>query len=171
MMEIVNCIPADLDMIFDLFESAIAYQKQKGYDLWPVFNRTMVETDVREERQWKIIEGNSVLCVFTVMYNDPVIWLEKDDDPAIYLHRITVNPLFKGQRMMEVVKSWALNHAREKGKKFVRMDTWGNNENLRNYYVSCGFAYIGQQELKHVEGLPDHYGGTHLSLFEIEVNR
>jgi hypothetical protein len=168
-MEIVNCSLVDIDFIFDLFKSAIAYQKQKGYELWPLFSREMVEKDIIDGRQWKIMEDENVLCVFSVMYNDPVIWLERDVDPAVYLHRITVNPQFKGKRMMEVIKAWALNHALEKGKKYLRMDTWGNNENLRNYYVSCGYTYIGQQNLPKVEGLPDHYGGNHLSLFEINV--
>ncbi|HLP12768.1 MAG TPA: GNAT family N-acetyltransferase [Flavobacteriales bacterium] len=168
-MEIVNCTQVDLDLIFDLFKSAIDYQKRKGYDLWPLFSREMVEKDIADGRQWKILEEGNVLCVFAVMYNDPVIWLERDADPAVYLHRIAINPMHKGKRMMEVIRAWALNHAKRNGKKYVRMDTWGNNETLRNYYINCGFHYIGQQELKSVDGLPDHYGGNYLSLFEILV--
>lgn len=71
--------------------------------------------------------------------------------------------------MMEVIRDWAIAHAKQEHKKFLRMDTWGNNESLRNYYISCGYRYIGQKDLEQTEGLPGHYGGSHLSLFEISV--
>ncbi|HEY1039345.1 MAG TPA: hypothetical protein VGF30_08085 [Bacteroidia bacterium] len=71
---------------------------------------------------------------------------------------------------MEQIREWTVEHAKENSKQYVRMDTWGKNENLRNYYISCGFNYIGQQHLTETEGLPGHYGGDDLSLFEIDVH-
>jgi GNAT superfamily N-acetyltransferase len=168
-MLITNSSIQDTETIFRLFDSAIQYQKEKGYDLWPQFDRKLIETEIKEKRHWKILDGENIACIFSVMYNDPVIWCEKDKDDAIYLHRISINPEYKGKEMMGVIKSWAEEHARKKNKKFVRMDTWGNNENIRNYYIKCGFNYIGQQYLKNTEGLPLHYGGSVLSLFENEV--
>jgi GNAT superfamily N-acetyltransferase len=168
-LKITNSIPADLPFIFQLFDSAIEYQRKNGYQLWPRFSEQLIETEIKENRHWKIMEGETISCIFSVMYNDPVIWGEKDKDPAVYLHRITINPSYKGRNMMSLIKSWAIEHAREKGKKYLRMDTWGRNENLRNYYIRSGFSYIGQQYLKETEGLPSHYGGNELSLFEIEV--
>lgn len=166
---IIQSEPGDMDVIFSLFDAAIAYQKKKGYDLWPQFSREMIEHEIKEGRHWKIMDGQDVACVFSVLYNDPVIWKEKDMDPSVYLHRIAVNPLHKGKGIMKQIRQWAIEHARENNKHYVRMDTWGNNEVLRNYYISCGFHYIGQQQLQNTDGLPAHYGGDHLSLFQIEV--
>lgn len=166
-MRILNSTIADLDVIFDLFDNAIAYQQKNGYELWPLFSRPMIETEINEKRHWKIVDNNTITCVFSVMYNDPLIWgEERDKEPAVYLHRIAVNPLFKGRGMMNQVKNWAMAHARQNGKKYVRMDTWGHNENIRQYYISCGFQYLGQQYLREPEA---HYGGSVLSLFQIEV--
>ncbi len=117
------------------------------------------------------MDGETISCILSVMYNDPVIWgEEKNKDAAVYLHRIAINPTYKGRKMMGIIKDWAMQHARKNHKKFVRMDTWGNNTNLRNYYIDCGFKYIGQQYLTKIEGQPEHYGGSVLSLFEMEVN-
>lgn len=157
---------SDLGFIFSLFESAVQYQKQNGFNLWPQFSRELIETEIREGRNWKIVSENEIACVFSVLYNDPVIWKERNAEPAVYLHRIAINPEFKGRKMMHVVKDWAIAHARENGKKFVRMDTWGDNEKLRRYYIACGFEYLGQQHLDKPE---EHYGGSVLSLFQIEV--
>ncbi|MFL5754596.1 MAG: GNAT family N-acetyltransferase [Bacteroidia bacterium] len=168
-MLIKNSIPEDLGIIFELFNSAINYQKAHGYELWPVFKKELIETEIREKRHWKIIEGDCITCIFSVMYNDPVIWGEKDKDPSVYLHRIAIHPAYKGRNSMHLIRNWAIDHARQHHKKYLRMDTWGNNENLRNYYIQCGFPYIGQQYLTHTEGLPAHYGGDVLSLFELKV--
>jgi GNAT superfamily N-acetyltransferase len=165
-----NSNPADIDTIFQLFDSAIEYQKKNGYDLWPQFERKLIEAEIAEKRHWKILHNGTVACIFSVMYSDPVIWgAEKNADPAVYLHRITINPSYKGKGMMNIIRQWAEDHARQNGKKFVRMDTWGNNESLKSYYISCGFSYIGRQHLVQAPGLPAHYGGSVLSLFEIEV--
>jgi hypothetical protein len=169
-MKITNSSLSDLDLIYSLYKSAIEYQKKKGFELWPLFERQLIETDIKENRHFKILEGENIVCIFSIQYNDPVIWGERDKDPAIYLHRICVNPAFKGREIMKVIKDWAQVQAKQQNRKFLRMDTWGNNEKLREYYIRCGFTYIGQQNLKSTEGLPDHYGGNYLSLFENEVN-
>jgi GNAT superfamily N-acetyltransferase len=168
-LQILNSTSADLDFIFKLFASAIDYQKKNRYDLWPQFSREFIENELSEERHWKVCNGASIVGVFSVLYNDPVIWGERDQEPSVYLHRITVNPSFKGKGLMQVVKTWAQEHAKQKGKRFVRMDTWGDNVSLRRYYMTCGFQYIGQQYLTDVEGQPPHYGGSVLSLFQTEI--
>ncbi len=168
-MEIINSSISDLETTFRLFDHAITYQKRNGYQLWPQFSRDMIIAEIKEKRHWKIIDNGQIICVFSVMYNDPVIWGEMDKDPSVYLHRIAVNPEFKGKRIMTIIKHWATLHAIEMGKRYLRMDTWGENETLRNYYIKCGFHYIGQQHLTTPEGSPEHYGGNLLSLFQNEV--
>lgn len=168
-MEVCNSSLEDMETIFRFFESAIEYQKKNGYPLWPQFSKELIENEIKEKRHWKIIDNGAITAVFSVMYNDPVIWGERDKDPSVYLHRIAVNPHHKGRGIMKVIRRWGLLHAKETNKKYLRMDTWGNNETLRNYYIKCGFIYIGQQELYKTEGMPEHYGGNLLSLFQNEV--
>jgi GNAT superfamily N-acetyltransferase len=169
MIIVTNSTSSDIDLIFQLFNSAIEYQKKNGYDLWPQFSKELIGTEISQGRNWKVLNGNKVIGFFSVLYNDPVIWTERDKDPAVYLHRIVVNPEFKGHGLMQTIKNWSITHAKETSRKYVRMDTWGNNKNLREYYINSGFNYIGQQYLQETPGLPSHYGGSVLSLFEIEV--
>jgi GNAT superfamily N-acetyltransferase len=168
-MEIINSSIIDMETIFHFFDRAIEYQKKNNYQLWPQFSPTLIETEIKEKRHWKIVDDEKIAAVFSVMYNDPIIWGERDKDPSVYLHRIAVNPDHKGKSIMKVIRHWALWHAKENQKKYLRMDTWGDNETLRNYYIKCGFTYIGQHHLEKTNGLPGHYGGDHLSLFQNEV--
>ncbi|MGZ4038811.1 MAG: hypothetical protein ACXVPQ_13355 [Bacteroidia bacterium] len=92
-MEICNSLPEDIPVIFSFYNAAINYQRRKGYNLWPVFEKALIEKEIAEKRHWKIMEDTTIVCLFSVMYSDPVIWgEEKNKEPAVYLHRIAVNP-------------------------------------------------------------------------------
>jgi GNAT superfamily N-acetyltransferase len=159
----------DVPVILELYRAAAGYQRRKGYNVWQEFEASLVEKEIGEKRHYKIISGAEIACVFTIGYSDPVIWDEKNQDPAVYLHRIATNPLFKGKGLILLVRDWALQHARDQQKKFLRMDTWGDNESLKNYYERCGFAYLGKRQLLDPNPLPPHYWGISLSLFEIPL--
>jgi GNAT superfamily N-acetyltransferase len=160
---------SDIETIFSTYRAAVDYQRAKGYNQWPEFERSLIEKEIGEKRHYKITEGNDIACVFSVVYSDPIIWEEKDRDPSVYIHRIATNPSFKGKGLMHLIKKWTAGHARQNNKKFIRMDTWGDNEGLKSYYIQCGFTYLGKKQLPESSPLPQHYWGTSLSLFEIEL--
>lgn len=152
------------------FKAAVEYQQQKGYQLWPEFEPSLIIAEQQAGLHWKIVRDGKVVCIFSIAYTDPVIWgKESIQDKAIYLHRIAVDPNSKGLRSMELIRDWAIEHAKQKGLDAVRMDTWGENLNIREYYISCGFPYIGQTILSIPNDEPEHYGGNLLSLFEIKL--
>jgi RimJ/RimL family protein N-acetyltransferase len=167
MPEILNSLPADIDTIFNLYDDAIAYQKTKFNKHWLPFDRDMVAREIEELRQWKIMEAGEVACIFAIAYEDPFIWGEKNADPAVYIHRIVTSPAFKGRGYMNTIIEWAKEHAHQHSKKLIRMDTWGDNEELINYYVKCGFNYLGSITPAATEHLPKHYSAIYLALLEM----
>lgn len=168
-MFIANSTPEDIDTIFQLYDEAVKFQKTVFNKQWQGFERSLIETEIAENRQWKIVIADQVACIFAITFNDPLIWKEKDQDPAIYIHRIVTNPRFRGGAYVKEIVKWSKDYAKSLQKKYVRMDTWGDNEKLREYYVSCGFEYLGITVMKNTLGLPKHYEGLSLSLFEIEL--
>jgi predicted GNAT family N-acyltransferase len=157
------------DEIFRVFSEAIEYQRQRGFELWPVFDREMIEAEIREGRHWQITISGEIACVFSVLYSDPLIWKELDKNDSVYLHRIATSKRHKGKNLICAVRDWAIEHARKSGKRFVRMDTWGNNANMRDYYTRNGFTFLKQQYLDGKKDEIPHYGGPVLSLLQIEV--
>ena len=168
-MEIINSNAADIDTIFTFYDAAVAYQKTKFDKHWLSFDRLMVEKELAENRQWKIMEGDEVACIFAIAYQDPFIWKEKDIDPSIYIHRIVTHPTYHGRQYVKTIIEWAKEHAKESGKEYIRMDTWGDNEALIKYYVACGFNFLGTVIPTASDHLPKHYSAIFLSLFEIKV--
>ncbi len=169
-MIIQNSSVNDIDTIKQLYGNARAFQQLKHAVRWPEFDTALIETAIEEQRQWKIIIDHQVACIWTITFNDPQIWEERNIDPAIYIHRIATNPLFRGQNLVEAIVQWARIYATENNKYFIRLDTVGENTGLINYYQQCGFSFLGLYTLKNTDALPAHYKNATVSLFEIALS-
>nr|WP_315220091.1 GNAT family N-acetyltransferase [uncultured Flavobacterium sp.] len=158
----------DIDVIFEFYDVAIEFQKTKFNKHWKGFDRKLIEKEIAEERQWKILINDEIAGIFAITFEDESIWKEKNKDKAIYFHRIVTHPKFRGNHFIKEIIKWGLPFAIEKKLDYLRMDTWGDNESLIEYYQKCGFEFLGIVTPDY-SGLPKHYEGITLSLFEIKV--
>jgi ribosomal protein S18 acetylase RimI-like enzyme len=97
------------------------------------------------------------------------MWQELDKGNAVYLHRIVVNPAFKGKKLFGVILDWSIAHAKEKGIPFVRMDTWANNPNIIEYYKGFGFTFIRNYNTGENMNLPVHNRNIIVALLEYKI--
>ncbi|MDC6350447.1 GNAT family N-acetyltransferase [Zeaxanthinibacter sp. PT1] len=169
-MQIENSTHADFDEIFRLYREASAYQRsKKTVVVWPDFDPDMVRTEIAENRQWKLLFNGQIACVWATTFTDEQIWEERNADPAVYIHRIAVNPDFRGHNFVQTIVDWAHDYAGEHGKRYIRLDTLGDNQRLIQHYKDCGFDFLGMFTMQDTSGLPDHYHGEKVALFEIEL--
>ena len=168
-MQVINSTKADINTIFEFYDMAIAHQKKVFNKHWQGFSLELVTQEVAENRQCKILVDGEVACIFAVTFNDPQIWEEKDQQPSIYIHRIVTHPNFRGYGFVNRIIDWAKDYAKANAIEYIRMDTWADNEKLLTYYTGCGFAHVGSIQIAPNSGLPKHYEGISLNLFEIKV--
>lgn len=167
--QIQHSTSEDIDEIFRLYQIATDFQKTRFTVHWPVFEQSLVATEIAEKRQWKIVVEGKVACVWATTFDDPQIWEERNEDPAVYIHRIATNPDFRGQNLVGQIVTWAKDYAKENGKQLVRLDTVGDNTGLIHHYTKCGFDFLGLLKLKNTTGLPAHYDNATVSLFELNI--
>jgi ribosomal protein S18 acetylase RimI-like enzyme len=165
--EILNTTKEDLDKIRWLFEQAMDLQGKNGYIVWSGIDETALEKDIENGLQYKIVQGDDILCIFSIQRNDPFIWRDKDRNDALYLHRIVVNPDFKGQRQFEKVLNWAKDFARQNNLKFVRMDTWADNLKIIEYYKSFGFEFVEYHRTSDAPELPVQNRNLNVALLQM----
>ena len=169
-MEIRNCLMTDVNEILSLYEAARNLQLQRKMVVWPSFENDFIEKEIKEERQWKIVIDNVMACNWTITLEDKEIWGEKDRNDAIYIHRICTNPILRGNRYMDEIVVWSKKYAEKIGKRFVRLDTLGNNTKLIEHYTSAGFHFLGMVKLTDTGNLPAHYQREpNCCLFEIDL--
>ena len=87
-----------LKKIFELFDDSITYQEKNGYPVWRNYDKDAIVKDIENKNQYKVVVDSKTTIVFSVRYTDKVIWRDLDKGDSIYLHRIVVNPKFKGQQ-------------------------------------------------------------------------
>jgi ribosomal protein S18 acetylase RimI-like enzyme len=168
MTTIINSNLDDLDMIFDFYDDAIAFQKTVYDKQWLGFDKAMIIEEIKENRQYKIMQGDEVVGIFAVTFNDEQLWKERSVEPAIYIHRIVTHSKFRGSGSVSKIVDWAKNFCQENQLEYIRLDTWADNAKLVNFYVKSGFTYLKNIDIRGVTGFPAHYLYD-LALFEIKV--
>lgn len=166
-----NIVAEDLEIVFELYDKAIEFQKTVFDKTWLGFDAEFVNKEIYERRLWKIVEHEQITCIYSITYADPIIWGSDSGDSAMYIHRIVTNPKFRGRAYVRSITEWAKIHAAENRLRYVRMDTWGDNQKLIDYYKDCGFEYLGVMTPAISDTLPKHYVGISLGLFEIDLEQ
>jgi len=167
--EIVNTEMSDLEQIFGLFEHSIKYQEKKGYPVWRNYDKNAIIKDIEDKNQYKVVIDSKTAIVFSVRYSDKVIWRSLDKGDSIYLHRIVVNPEFKGQKLFSAILDWVIAHSKQKGLATIRMDTWAANPNIITYYQGFGFSFVENYTTPDSEELPVHNRNLALTLLEYKL--
>jgi predicted GNAT family N-acyltransferase len=168
-VEIVNTTTEDWEEVLRLFDHAMQLQGKNGYHVWKMLDTGALRQEIEQGCQYKVVRGTDVLCVFSIQYTDPFIWRERDQNDAVYLHRIVTNPLFKGQRQFEKVLSWTRQLAQGHSRPFIRMDTWADNKQLVAYYASFGFEVVEHYLTPNIPELLVQNRGLDLALLELAV--
>ncbi len=171
-MKIDNCLIIDSSEILSLYDAARSLQTQRKMVVWPSFEQFFVENEIHEQRQWKIVIDGVIACNWAITFDDKDIWEEKDKNDSIFIHRICTNPNLRGNRYIDAIVAWAKQYAVLKGKRYVRLDTLGNNTKLIEHYTSSGFDFLGIVELADTSNLPAHYQNEpQCCLFEIDLKK
>ncbi|MBB1285278.1 GNAT family N-acetyltransferase [Flavisolibacter sp. BT320] len=169
-MRIETCTLHDVDAILELYEAARMLQQEKQMVVWPRFERAFLEKEIEEGRQWKLVQNDMIVCNWAIAFEDKEIWEERDQSNAIYIHRIATHPAYRGQRFIDALVDWAKAYAKWLDKRYVRLDTLGNNTKLIWHYTSAGFAFLGMVKLTETVNLPQHYQAEpNCCLFEIDL--
>ena len=140
-MDIQNSTTKDIDEIFRLYQLATDFQKARFAVHCPEFSRQLIETEIAEDRQWKLLLEGRVACVWATTFSDPQIWEERNADPSLYIHRIATHSQFRGRQLVGEIVTWARGFARQNQKACIRMDTVGYNPGLISYYQKRGFDF------------------------------
>lgn len=168
---IINTEKSDLEFIYLLFEQAIAYQKSKNYPSWPGYDKEVLNHDIEHGLQYKLVETGEIAYIFSICYTDKIIWREKDDNDAVYLHRMVVNPKYKGARNFGKVLEWLKVHCKKQNRHFVRMDTWADNKSIVDYYRSFGFTIVEYFHTPDTDQLPLQQRNNKVVLLELQLER
>ena len=165
-MRIVPATPEHLPAIRGAYADARAIQQAQGGEVWLPFPDVAILAEIEAGHLFRVLDGDTLAGVFTVAYEDPLIWGEQERGAHIYLHRIARAKAYPGRGLLGAVLAWARAECRSLGREGLRMDTWASNAALIAYYERAGFTFVGRRRTPADPRLPAHYHGTELALLE-----
>lgn len=157
---------SDLPAIRAAYADARRIQRELNAILWPEFPDEAIVAEVEAGRLFRVMDGDALVGVFSVAYEDEAIWGELERGEHIYLHRIARASTYRGRGLIEAVLAWARPHCRALGRAGLRMDTWASNEALVSFYERHGFRVVGRRRIGMEARLPPHYHGGEFTLLE-----
>ena len=160
----------DLPEMLGIYARARDYQIKVGQAAYPLFKSEDFEDAIKEGTFYKIVINEKSAAFFNIGLEDELIWDKRENHCSVYLHRIVTHPDFKGKNLMQTVTDFATGFAKTHNRSFVRMDTWNNNEPLKNYYLKFGFQIVGTRLLPKDSRLNSHYWGETCVYLELKIN-
>jgi hypothetical protein len=153
-LAIVAAGRADLEAVMQLLREARGWHQAQGVEAWREFDLARIAADIDAGCVY-IAHGTAGVCAtVTLMESDAQVWAEEQGD-AIYVHKLALR--------------WARGAARQKGRRWLRLDTWDGNRKMRDYYERQGFRHVRDQYFAPDSPLPADYRGTHKSLYQLEL--
>ena len=121
----------------------------------------MVKNAIAEKDQFIGIEDGQIVAAY-IMNHDcdeayhTVRWLtDAEDKEMVVLHALRVLPEYGGRGYSKQLVQHAIDTARERGMKSIRLDCIEGNDIPQKMYMSFGFAYVDTVEITYVDiGIP-----------------
>jgi GNAT superfamily N-acetyltransferase len=167
--EICLTQPADLAEVEALYAAAIAQQKARGHHVWDAVDVAALKHEIETTGHYSLRAGDRIAAVFAMGDADPLIWGEREQGDALYLHRIAMLPEFSGQGLFRAITDYTAAVAKARGRNRLRMDTWAVNRKIITYYVSRGFAEVAEVFTPAHPDLPQQNHNLQVMLLEMRL--
>ena len=121
----------------------------------------MVKNAIAEKDQFIGIEDGQIVAAY-IMNHDcdeayhTARWLtDAEDKEMVVLHALRVLPEYGGRGYSKQLVQHAIDTARERGLKSIRLDCIEGNDIPQKMYMSFGFAYVDTVEITYADiGIP-----------------
>ncbi len=156
-MELIKAQHNDFNKIKDFYNTII--DEMQGLDYAPKWKKDIYPYDelfinaINNQELYMIINNNE--CIAAMILNqdsddayDNVLWNVKANKNEVKLiHLLGVLYKYKGQGIAKFMVNEAINIARRKNYKAIRLDVLEGNTPAMNLYTSIGFKYVSAIEM------------------------
>lgn len=165
-MRVEPATPEDLPDVRAAYADARTIQRDRGTNLWPEFTDAAILAEISAGRLFRVMDGDALVGVFSLAYEDEAIWGEHERGEHLYLHRIARVAAYPGRGLVDAVLTWARAHRLALGRAGIRMDTWAENAALIAFYERLGFRVVARRRIGADPRLPAHYHDKEFTLLE-----
>ena len=146
----------ELDGLFPIYQTAVRTIGELGIDQWQngYPTREILLADIAKEELFRIeVDGQTAGGFALLLHRDPTYdvirgaWRTGDHGAYAAVHRVAVDPEFRGRDLPLWLYGFCEKMARERGLSSLRIDTHEGNVVMRRSLEKCGFRHVGEISL------------------------
>lgn len=146
-MILVRAELADIHRLLRFRADTAKWLSSLGIDQWALpFPAEHITQSIKAGEVYLLRETPTADAAATITLDsaaDPLLWTEGEiQEPALYIHKLTVDRRYAGQNLGTRLIDWAGDQASQRGARWLRLDAWTTNPRLQRYYESQGFQHI-----------------------------
>lgn len=133
----------DAAVIHGMLEEAAGWVDAMGVVMWDEgeLDPGRVDSEVAAGQFFIADVDGEAAGAVRFQLEDQLFWPDLRGDESAFIHRLVVRRRFRGQGVSTALIRWALSHARELGKRWLRLDCDANRPKLRAMYQGFGFRF------------------------------
>ncbi len=148
----------DLDAVMDLVRRIVPAMRQSGNLQWDdeYPHRTVFESDVDLKQLWIAEVPGQIAAIAAITTDQQPEYADAGLDTsetAIVVHRLAVDPAFRGRGIAAALLLHAEQIAKDRGIYVLRIDTGIENSATQKLFPKLGYALAGEVGLSFRPGL------------------
>lgn len=159
----IEIYPNQIDEAISVIREVSEWGRNKGFRVWLdewLTKEELITVDAKPENFCiGKIEG-STACAFILQCSDLEYWATAEKDEAVYLHKFCIKREFAGKGVTKAAIEAIKKLCKEKGIKYIRLDTALDEKVIRKIYLNIGFKIVD---------IIDYPNGRSVALYELEV--
>jgi len=144
-IEVRQAQPADFEAVMAILEEASQWLLSKSIHQWPAgaFPKTYVANAIERGEFYLARQNGQAAGTIKLQWSDKLIWGDQPDD-AGYVHHLAIRRAFAGHQLGRQLLHWAEGQVAAADKQYLRLDCWGENVKLKQYYERAGYLPCGE---------------------------
>lgn len=154
----------EMEAAISVMREVAGWGREKGYRVWPdewLTPEELITPDAQPENFCVGTVDGEVACAFILQWSDTEYWPDAPRQEAAYLHKFCVRRRFAGRDMTKLVTDAIRAECRNRGIRYIRLDTGMEEEKVRGIYEKAGFRTVR---------IIDYPNGRSLALYELQVH-
>lgn len=148
-MVIRRALASDAAVVHRLLLEAAAWVDALGVVMWE--DGELEFDDVEREvlsGQFFVADVNGMIAgAIRFQTEDWLFWPDLTQEASAFVHRLVVSRAFKGAGVSTGLLEWAVRHARDLGKAWLRLDCDNDRPKLKALYERFGFRFHSHRQV------------------------
>lgn len=144
MIEVRQAAPGEAGAVAAILHEVSAWLEAAGTPMW-VGNELaadQIERDVESGAVFVAQLDDAIIGTIRFQLDDREFWPDlSDDHQSAFVHRLAVRRAYAGRGVSRALLEWSAMHARQLGRRYLRLDCDAERHSLRRLYETFGFRY------------------------------